>query len=415
MFYLLKSNEYTNEGFIESYSIGFENGKKFIKQKNKRDLKGLYSSCPEKYIDELKVFYFDKAPNEILSYKQIATNYPIIFRVNEIEKIGFASGVINAIDLMAIENPILFENFYLQIKPPYSENIELHKNSASNFFMENCINKKNEDGTINKLYYGKILTDNYTSLKNEIETNEAYKNYKNEALEFLVKEKSLILKTIKFLISCSENKNTTNIQLQWYKIEDQIKSIKNTINVIERFKINNDYVKALELKDFIKYRLNTVISYFESFTIYLNKTPIEALINDLISDFNNCIDINEINQIEALKNQPQQVESVKTDEVIKKLRNDIFKGNAIELFKYYYDCKSMVNNSRVQFRFLFEVMKEDGFIHDTVTLGQYIKFITKDFGYVDAELKSINLNSKPNIINLKDYNRYKEDLKTTLK
>ena len=75
----------------------------------------------------------------------------------------------------------------------------------------------------------------------------------------------------------------------------------------------------------------------------------------------------------------------------------------------------MVNNSRVHFRFLFEVMKEDGLIHDTVSLGQYIKFITKEFNYVDTELKSINLNSKPNINNLKDYNRYKEDLKTTLK
>ena len=113
--------------------------------------------------------------------------------------------------------------------------------------------------------------------------------------------------------------------------------------------------------------------------------------------------------------EPQQAKNIKTDEVIKELRNDIFKGNAIELFKHYYDCKSMVNNSRVHFRFLFEVMKEDGFIHDTVTLGQYIKFITKDFGYVDTELKSIDLNSKPNKNNLKDYNRYKEDLKTTLK
>jgi len=75
----------------------------------------------------------------------------------------------------------------------------------------------------------------------------------------------------------------------------------------------------------------------------------------------------------------------------------------------------MVNNSRTHFRFLFEVMKKDGLIHDTVSLGQYIKFIAKDFDYVDTELKSINLNSTPNKNNLKDYIGYKEDLKTTLK
>jgi hypothetical protein len=116
-----------------------------------------------------------------------------------------------------------------------------------------------------------------------------------------------------------------------------------------------------------------------------------------------------------LNEQPQQTESIILNNIKPNLRNDIFEGNAIELFKYYYDCKAMVINSRVHFRFLFEVMKKDGFIHDTVSLGQYIKFINKDFGYVDTELKSINLNSTPNKNNLNDYNRYKEDLKTTLK
>jgi hypothetical protein len=116
-----------------------------------------------------------------------------------------------------------------------------------------------------------------------------------------------------------------------------------------------------------------------------------------------------------LDEQPQQIKIAIPNNIKPNLRNDIFEGNAIELFKYYYDCKAMVNNNRVHFRFLFEVMKKDGFIHDTVSLGQYIKFITKDFGYVDTELKSIDLNSSPNKQNLKDYSRYKEDLKTTLK
>lgn len=119
--------------------------------------------------------------------------------------------------------------------------------------------------------------------------------------------------------------------------------------------------------------------------------------------------------ISQLMEQSKHPEAVKPDDVKKDLRNDIFKGNAIELFRCYFENKSMVNNSRAHFRFLFEVMQEDGFIHDTILLGQYIRFIQKDFGYVDKELKSINLDSKPNQNNLKDYNRYKDDFKKTLK
>ena len=421
MFYLLKSNEYTNEGFIESYSIGFENGKKFIKQKNKRDLKGLYSSCPEKYIDELKVFYFDKAPNEILSYKQIATNYPIIFKVNEIEKIGFASGVINAIDLMAIENPILFENFYLQIKPPYSENIELYKNSASNFFIENCINNKNEDGTNNKLYYNNFLQKDFIAGLNDIDTNEAYTLFKDKAKEYIRTEKSLKINIIKYLIGC--NKDQINvIQYHWYEKENNFISIKDFISAIDYYKVTNETLKAIKLKQYIVSKLKLIVRDLEFFHIYLTETPIEAKINNLITEFENSIDINEINQIEALKTQPQQVESIKPDEVIKEFKDFFIPDVKIET----------INNIQTNFKdligkkmaFLIYLLETEFKIINYSLNGKNDsrKHFVKSLKSIDTKMQGINKHFETNSTNLSihkfendnDYKKIKDFLTKTI-
>jgi len=111
---------------------------------------------------------------------------------------------------------------------------------------------------------------------------------------------------------------------------------------------------------------------------------------------------------------PQQIQDIKPDEIKKELHNNIFKDNSIYLFEKYFDNKSMTFQSRTDFRFLFEQMKKDNLIHDTVTLGQYIKFIGK-YEYYEKELKAIELDALKNIQRTKDYNEYKDNLKTTLK
>lgn len=111
---------------------------------------------------------------------------------------------------------------------------------------------------------------------------------------------------------------------------------------------------------------------------------------------------------------PQQLQDIKPDEIKKELHNNIFKDNSIYLFEKYFDNKSMTFQSRTDFRFLFEQMKKDNLIHDTVTLGQYIKFIGK-YRYYEKELKAIELDALKNIQRTKDYNEYKDNLKTTLK
>ena len=108
------------------------------------------------------------------------------------------------------------------------------------------------------------------------------------------------------------------------------------------------------------------------------------------------------------------IETKQPDEVKKELHSRIFKDNAFELFEKYYNNKAMNFQSRTDFRFLFEQMKIDNLIHETVSLGQYLKFIG-NYGYAEKELKAIQMNTTKNIQRLKDYNEYKDNLKTTLK
>ena len=97
-----------------------------------------------------------------------------------------------------------------------------------------------------------------------------------------------------------------------------------------------------------------------------------------------------------------------------KLHNNIFKGSSFRLFEKYYDDKSMSGQSRTDFRFLFEQMKKDNLIYDTVSLSHYIKFIQTHFNYIDIELKGVNLDTNKNIQRRNDYLQLKSNLKITL-
>lgn len=109
----------------------------------------------------------------------------------------------------------------------------------------------------------------------------------------------------------------------------------------------------------------------------------------------------------------QQNEIIKSDEVIKELHKDIFKYNAFEVFELYKEKKQVEVNSRTDLRVIFELLKEDYLLLETVELKHYINWINRVyFGGAITELKKQNLNSKPNIIRASDYNEYK---KTTLK
>jgi hypothetical protein len=110
----------------------------------------------------------------------------------------------------------------------------------------------------------------------------------------------------------------------------------------------------------------------------------------------------------SIKPQEPQPEPTK-----KEMHNNIFKGKAFELWEYYKDCKNVGKTSRTDLRFLFELMKADNLLVDTVELKHYITWLNKYFDTGGIEqLKKIDIKASSNTQRTKDYNEYK---KTTLK
>jgi hypothetical protein len=116
-------------------------------------------------------------------------------------------------------------------------------------------------------------------------------------------------------------------------------------------------------------------------------------IKDLFSDFTET---------------PQLSEAIICKEVKKELHNDIFKGNAFEVFEVYKENKQLSVNSRTDLRVIFELLKNDNLLRNTIELKHYINWLNRV--YYDGgitELKKQDFNSKPNIVRANDYKDYK--------
>jgi hypothetical protein len=114
--------------------------------------------------------------------------------------------------------------------------------------------------------------------------------------------------------------------------------------------------------------------------------------------------------LESKKN--LQIETDKTNVVKKELHNNIFKGNAFELFEKYHITKNLTGSSRADYRLLFELLKEDELIHSTIELKHYKEWLNNTYEYAFPELRIIDIKSRPNIQRTNDYKEYK---KATLK
>jgi len=145
-------------------------------------------------------------------------------------------------------------------------------------------------------------------------------------------------------------------------------------------------------------------------------------INDQIKEINKLdfesLTFAEKKQFETYKsflinkqNPPQQVESVKPDEVKKELYNHIFKDNAFEVFEKYHTTKNLAENCKTDLNLLFQLFKKDNLFLETVELKHYIQWLNSKYNYSLIELKKVNINSRPNIQRTNDYKEYK---KTTL-
>lgn len=77
--------------------------------------------------------------------------------------------------------------------------------------------------------------------------------------------------------------------------------------------------------------------------------------------------------------EPEQPETDKPDEVKKELHNHIFKGNAFEVWQFMFDSFQITERSRTDVKFMFEEMKKDGFIHNTVNQKTFLDWISETY------------------------------------
>lgn len=105
-------------------------------------------------------------------------------------------------------------------------------------------------------------------------------------------------------------------------------------------------------------------------------------------------------------------EIVKSDEYKKDLHNNIFKGNAFEVFEKYHFNRSVSENSKSDLSVLFQLFKNDNLFVETVELKHYIIWLNTIYDYALVEIKKVDIKTKRNIQRTNDYMEFK---KTTLK
>lgn len=110
-----------------------------------------------------------------------------------------------------------------------------------------------------------------------------------------------------------------------------------------------------------------------------------------------------------LNSKLQQVEVSNPEKVKKELHNNIFKGNAFEVFEKYHRIKKLTGSSRTDLNLLFQLFKEDNLFVETLELKHFIKWLNENYGYALTELKKVSKKSKPNIQRANDYKEYKNE------
>ncbi len=184
---------------------------------------------------------------------------------------------------------------------------------------------------------------------------------------------------------------------------------------------SNDVVLAYTIKEYCLNAINLMVGFLKiELCIDIVKSPIYAEIENLINEIENSVSYKEIKiALKVNKNKkPQQNEVLKNDEVLeseplKEMHNNIFVGNSFEVWERYKENKNINGSSAADLRVIFDLMKADNLIQETIELKHWITWLNSEyFDGTIITLKKQHLDTKPNIVRTNDYNEYK---KATLK
>lgn len=96
------------------------------------------------------------------------------------------------------------------------------------------------------------------------------------------------------------------------------------------------------------------------------------------------------------------------DEVKKVLHDHIFKDNAFEIWEAMYNAFQITKRSRTDLRFMYEIMKYNKEIHDTVTVTNILNWINEVYDFGIDKLHYTNINDNSNRMRRNTYDLIKQ-------
>ena len=102
--------------------------------------------------------------------------------------------------------------------------------------------------------------------------------------------------------------------------------------------------------------------------------------------------------------EPQQQKNNEPDEVKKELHNNIFKGNAFEIWQSMFEKFKITESKRTDIDFMFEVMKYNNLIYDNIKYVDIQNWINNVYEISFDKIKFTNHKAKSNDKRLIIYN-----------
>ena len=102
--------------------------------------------------------------------------------------------------------------------------------------------------------------------------------------------------------------------------------------------------------------------------------------------------------------EPQQQKNNEPDEVKKELHNNIFKGNAFEIWQSMFEKFKITESKRTDIDFMFEVMKYNNLIYDNIKYVDIQNWINNVYEISFEKIKFTNHKAKSNDKRLIIYN-----------
>lgn len=106
--------------------------------------------------------------------------------------------------------------------------------------------------------------------------------------------------------------------------------------------------------------------------------------------------------------QPQQIETIKIDEVAREMHPKIFVKNAFDIWEQMFECFKINKTKRTDLSFMYEVMLYDKLIHETVSKKNIEGWINETYKFEIDKIHYTNIKSSANEKRMTTYNLLKQ-------